>query len=48
MHKFYLKSQKGRDLQAVPGIEIRIILKWILKKKTGCVDWIHLTHDRVQ
>jgi hypothetical protein len=24
----------------------RIILKWIFKKKDGCVDWIYVPQDR--
>jgi hypothetical protein len=29
-----------------PGIDGRIIFKWILKKWDGGADWIHLTQDR--
>jgi hypothetical protein len=28
-----------------PGIDGRIILKWIFKKRDGGMDWIELTQD---
>jgi hypothetical protein len=30
------------------GVDRRIILKCILKEQNYRVDWIHLTHDRLQ
>jgi hypothetical protein len=29
-----------------PGVDWRIILKWILKKWNGGIDWIELGQDR--
>jgi hypothetical protein len=29
-----------------PGVDGRIILKWIIKKWDGCMDWIDLAQDR--
>jgi hypothetical protein len=29
-----------------PGVDGRIILKWILKKWDGTMDWIELAQDR--
>ena len=29
-----------------PGADGRIILKWILEKWDGGIDWIHLAQDR--
>jgi hypothetical protein len=29
-----------------PGVDGRIILKWIFKKSDGVMDWIELTQDR--
>jgi hypothetical protein len=29
-----------------PGVDGRIILKWILKKLDGGVDWINMAQDR--
>jgi hypothetical protein len=29
-----------------PGIDGRIILKWVLKKWYGCMDWIELAQGR--
>jgi hypothetical protein len=29
-----------------PGVDGRIILKWIFKKSVGVMDWIELAQDR--
>ena len=29
-----------------PGVDGRIILKWILEKWNGSIDWIDLAQDR--
>jgi hypothetical protein len=29
-----------------PGVDGRIILKWIFKKSNGGMDWIELAQDR--
>jgi hypothetical protein len=29
-----------------PGVDVRIILKWIFKKWDGGMDWIELAQDR--
>jgi hypothetical protein len=29
-----------------PGVEGKIILKWIFKKWEGGMDWIHMAQDR--
>jgi hypothetical protein len=29
-----------------PGVDVRIILKWIFKKWNGDMDWIDLAQDR--
>jgi hypothetical protein len=29
-----------------PGVDGRIILKWIFQKWDGGMDWIELAHDR--
>jgi hypothetical protein len=29
-----------------PGVDGRIILKWVFKKWDGDMDWIELTQDR--
>jgi hypothetical protein len=36
---------KERDDWEDLVLDRRIILKWILKKWCGCVDWIYLAHD---
>jgi hypothetical protein len=38
---------EGVDHLGDPGIDGRIILKWIFKKWDGCgKDWLELTQDR--
>jgi hypothetical protein len=29
-----------------PGVDVRIILRWISKKRDGGMDWIYLAQDR--
>jgi hypothetical protein len=29
-----------------PGVDRRIILRWIFRKCDGGIDWIDLAHDR--
>jgi hypothetical protein len=36
----------GRDRLEEPGVDGRIILKWIFKKWDGGLDWINLAQDR--
>jgi hypothetical protein len=35
-----------RKLFQYPGVDGRIILKWILEEWDGEKDWIHLSQDR--
>jgi hypothetical protein len=38
---------KGRDHLESQGVEVRIILRWILRKwDAGGMDWIDLSQDR--
>ena len=41
---FVGKSEGTRHLED-PGVDVRMILKWILKWKVG-MDWIDLATDR--
>ena len=43
---FWWGNLKERDHLKDPGIEGRIILRWILRKCEGDVDWIDLAQDR--
>jgi hypothetical protein len=40
------KRKRDAALSACLGLEGRIILKCIIKKLDGGVDWIYLAHDR--
>jgi transposase len=39
------KPEAGKPLGR-PGVDGRIILKWIFKNLDGGIDWIDLTQDR--
>jgi hypothetical protein len=43
-----VRKVKGRDRIRDLDVNGRILLKEILKKYRVCVDWIHLTLNRVQ
>jgi hypothetical protein len=40
------KTERRRPLER--HIDVRVILKWILKKQGDDVDWIHVSEDRIQ
>ena len=41
------KSEVKRPLGRKPGVEVRIILRWIFRKcHVGGMDWIDLAKDR--
>ena len=37
---------KERDHLGDPGVDERIILRWIFRKWDGDMDWIYLAQDR--
>ena len=39
-------KHEGRNHLKTPGIDGRIILKWIFGKWVGGMDWINLAEDR--
>jgi hypothetical protein len=39
-------DESGRDHLKDPGVDGRIILKWIFKKKDTSMNWIELVQDR--
>jgi hypothetical protein len=42
---FYWKNLREGDHLKDPGIDGKIIFKWILEKWKGGTDWIHLVQD---
>jgi hypothetical protein len=43
---FWLGDMREGDHLQDPGVDERIILKWIFKKRDGGLDWIDLVQDR--
>jgi hypothetical protein len=43
---FWWADLRERDHLGDPGVDGRIILKWIFKKWDGSMDWIELAQDR--
>jgi hypothetical protein len=39
---FWWRNLRERDYLEVPGVDGRILLRWILRKWDGCMDWIDL------
>jgi hypothetical protein len=45
-YRILVGRPEGRHHVVDPGINGRIILKWIFKKWDGGLDWIELAQDR--
>jgi hypothetical protein len=43
---FWWGDPREGDRLGDPGVNRKIILKWISKKWDGCMNWIELTQDR--
>ena len=43
---FWWRNLNEGDHLKDPGVNERIILKWIFKKEDGAVGWIDLAYDR--
>ena len=47
MHaEFSLQNLMKRDHSQDPGIDVRIILRWLFRKRGGAMDWFDLAQDR--
>jgi hypothetical protein len=44
--EFWWGNMSERDHLKVPGLDGRIILRWIFMKRNGGMDWIDLAQDR--
>ena len=40
--RILVEGSRGKDRLEDPGVDGRIILKWVLKKWNGGLDWINL------
>jgi hypothetical protein len=45
-YRILVGRPEGRNHLEDPGIDGRIILKWIFRKWDGGMDWIDITQDR--
>jgi hypothetical protein len=43
---FWWYNLRERDYLETPGIDGRILLRWIFRKWVGGMDWIDLAQDR--
>jgi hypothetical protein len=43
---FWWEDLREHDHLGHPGVDGRIILKWMFKKRDGGMDWIELAQDR--
>jgi len=44
--RFLWENLRGRDHLGDPGVDVRIILRWIFKMSDVGMDWIDLPQDR--
>jgi len=45
-HRVLVGRPAGRSHMKDPGVDRRIILRWIFRKWDGVLDWIDLAQDR--
>jgi len=43
---FWCKKPRERNHLEDPGVDRRIILRWIFRKWLGGMDWIYLAQDK--
>ena len=46
VYRVLVENPERRDKLEDPGVDVRIILKWIFRKWDGDMDWIDLAQDR--
>jgi hypothetical protein len=50
LHKFSIldENQLNKDYLGDPGVDGRIILRWVFRQEVGCggIDWIELVQER--
>ena len=46
VYRLLVGKPEGKSYLEDPGVDGRIILRWIFRKLDGCMDWIDQAQDR--